>query len=422
MSWRRGRTLLAGLVASLSLTAGAALAHPVDNQNLPPTKARPDLREASVAGGIAQAMLTREGRFACCMQPACGMCRQNGAACPCAQNLLAGKGVCGECWEGWQAGKGLFPTVEPTQVRLGTYPAQDLEYQKEVVPSQATGLLAAERKALDNAKRTLFQEGRYACCVRPGCDSCARAGGCPCGANLAAGKGTCGECLSGWKGGHGAFAGISADEVKLEPLEAMTSGMAAMGHSASGGVPAGGSIVPPGAILGVSQRQAQAALAALDRAATALAQAQQAPSRSGLAAALSQARRELEEARAQVSRGLYSLDLTGRLQALETEATSAPAPGSDPARVAGQQQFAAALSALERAQSALVAGQQSPDPALRVASLARARQALAEARARVAGNRQALATVTGEPEREGSGPPPAGPPSSAVGEGSSPGR
>ena len=65
------------------------------------------------------------------------------------------------------------------------------------------------------AKRTLLAEGRYSCCIRGGCGQCAHETSCPCGADLAAHKGVCGECLDGWRSGRGAFAGIDPAEVTL---------------------------------------------------------------------------------------------------------------------------------------------------------------------------------------------------------------
>src|SRR5262249_40273917 len=137
---RQTRPLL--IAAALLFVPSAVRAHPVDNANLPPTKARPDLRHAELAGGIAQALLVHEGRYACCIHPGCGMCRQNGAACPCAENALAGKGVCGECWEGWQAGKGGLPGIDATRVKLGTYPGKDPAILPGLPPTRATNLLA----------------------------------------------------------------------------------------------------------------------------------------------------------------------------------------------------------------------------------------------------------------------------------------
>jgi outer membrane protein TolC len=130
----------------------------------------------------------------------------------------------------------------------------------------------------------------------------------------------------------------------------------------------------------------------------------------------------VEETRAELNRSLYSLDLTDRLNALEIASMHPAAGGAEPLRAAGQQQSSAALAALSRARSALVAGQQASDPAARAVNVAQARQALAEARARVASSLQSLATATGEPEREGNPPPPAGPPNASAGEGSDPGR
>src|SRR5579883_2244186 len=72
-------------------------------------------------------------------------------------------------------------------------------------PTQATSDLKKARALMDAAKTALAQQGKYACCVKApegskaaGCDLCAaKNGSCNCASNLAAGKGVCGDCLSG---------------------------------------------------------------------------------------------------------------------------------------------------------------------------------------------------------------------------------
>jgi hypothetical protein len=94
---------------------------------------------------------------------------------------------------------------------------------KKRPPTKAKADLAAARVQMDAAKKKLMELGRYSCCVKappdskaPGCDLCAKEhGSCNCGANLAAGKGVCGDCLAGWKSGRGAFPGIKKDQVTL---------------------------------------------------------------------------------------------------------------------------------------------------------------------------------------------------------------
>jgi hypothetical protein len=186
-------------------------------RKLPPTKATPQLKEAAQAHQAARQQLAREGRYACCIKGGCGMCVQDGGACPCARLLAAGHGVCGECWESWQSGRGAMG-VDPKTVKLRPHPASEEDFQKGLPPTQAGPMVVKDRTALDNAKRIMFGETRYNCCVRPGCDSCAREGDCPCGSAVVAGKGVCGECVDGWNSGHGAFASVDPKEVKLEPV------------------------------------------------------------------------------------------------------------------------------------------------------------------------------------------------------------
>ena len=94
---------------------------------------------------------------------------------------------------------------------------------KNLPPTQATADLKQARDLMDVAKAKLGAQGKYACCIKAppaskvgGCDLCARVNGsCNCAANLAAGKGVCGDCLSGWKSGKGAIPGVKAETVTL---------------------------------------------------------------------------------------------------------------------------------------------------------------------------------------------------------------
>jgi hypothetical protein len=82
-------------------------------------------------------------------------------------------------------------------------------------PGAAPDDLRVEADALLRAKRTMVGEKRYACCVRGGCGQCAHETSCPCGGDLAAKRGVCGECLDGWRSRRGAFDGIDPFEVAL---------------------------------------------------------------------------------------------------------------------------------------------------------------------------------------------------------------
>ncbi len=76
-------------------------------------------------------------------------------------------------------------------------------------PSKALSKLIEAQKELGLYKKSLVEDGKYGCCLKKptdGCNMCAiQTGSCACAANLAAGKGTCGECFAGWANGRGLF-------------------------------------------------------------------------------------------------------------------------------------------------------------------------------------------------------------------------
>lgn len=92
-------------------------------------------------------------------------------------------------------------------------------------PSKAGADLKKAREAMDAYKTRLTKEGKYACCMKKpagaktdSCDICAKTNGsCNCGANLAAGKGVCGECYGAWQGGKGntAFGKVDMKTLKV---------------------------------------------------------------------------------------------------------------------------------------------------------------------------------------------------------------
>lgn len=85
-------------------------------------------------------------------------------------------------------------------------------------PSKADADLKTARTKMDAVKAKLTQKGRYACCIKKGCDLCARRNGsCACALNIAKGKGACGECYAGWKRGEGSLKGVDALKVGLLP-------------------------------------------------------------------------------------------------------------------------------------------------------------------------------------------------------------
>jgi hypothetical protein len=92
--------------------------------------------------------------------------------------------------------------------------------------SKAAKELKMAGESLERYKAGLAKAGNYNCCIKPpagskvaGCNMCASANGsCMCGANLAQGRGVCGECKGGWESGRGA---MSLKDLKIAGIEAI---------------------------------------------------------------------------------------------------------------------------------------------------------------------------------------------------------
>lgn len=97
---------------------------------------------------------------------------------------------------------------------------------KKLPPPKAAPVIAKTRKLLDQAKKQLAAKGKYACCAKPSCDTCAlKNGSCACAVNAGKGAGVCGECAGAWKAGRGALKGIDASNLKI-----LESGKQALGQ------------------------------------------------------------------------------------------------------------------------------------------------------------------------------------------------
>ncbi len=181
--------------ASISwLVPALLLAHEGGGPPKKPSAADPQLKAARAKLDA----IKKKAKYACCIKKSCDLCAMRYGQCTCAQDLAQNKQVCGQCLPQWKA-KGV------TIKKPG--PAAP--------PSEATKEAA---KLLLDAKRTLVKEKRYACCKRGGCEECAFEAECPCGGDLAAGKGVCGTCYDGWHAGEGSFSGIKTEEVKLAEM------------------------------------------------------------------------------------------------------------------------------------------------------------------------------------------------------------
>ena len=72
------------------------------------SKAREELKAAKKALG---------DNYNCCIEPECDFCALSIEKCPCADNLSKGKEICGNCYDGWKAGKGQLKNVDISKIK-----------------------------------------------------------------------------------------------------------------------------------------------------------------------------------------------------------------------------------------------------------------------------------------------------------------
>jgi len=116
--WKNGRGAMPGIAAdSVKLLPAAKQAMPGAGE-LPP-----ELQQGLDALLAAKKTLVAEKRFLCCVKGGCGQCAGE-RECPCGSDLAATagkrKGVCGDCYDGWHAGDGIFSGIPLTDVTLST--------------------------------------------------------------------------------------------------------------------------------------------------------------------------------------------------------------------------------------------------------------------------------------------------------------
>ncbi len=87
--------------------------------------------------------------------------------------------------------------------------------QKEIRFLSPNEKITKAKALLEEAKAELAQKGKYSCCIKETCNSCAfDHQNCGCYTSLKAGKPVCNDCYAGWQRGDGVDKDIKKEQVK----------------------------------------------------------------------------------------------------------------------------------------------------------------------------------------------------------------
>ena len=99
--------------------------------------------------------------------------------------------------------------------------AKQMEMMKQMMMNRPKAMKKAD-SSIQKQKQKAMAAGKYACCLKTSCNSCAlKMGQCPCGMNAANDKPVCNECKGGWYAGDGSIPGKTADQIKTLPRMGM---------------------------------------------------------------------------------------------------------------------------------------------------------------------------------------------------------
>ncbi len=103
---------------------------------------------------------------------------------------------------------------EESARKVEVAPAATMHFEQQPLANKQAILISE----LDKYATELAANGKYDCCVKPGCRECViRAGECHCRKVIDASGPCCGECTQAWIEGRGNTAGVDRDKV-LEHL------------------------------------------------------------------------------------------------------------------------------------------------------------------------------------------------------------
>lgn len=77
-----------------------------------------DGRLAAVRGEVeaVKRALHAEGKYACCVEPACNQCLLEYGECHCREAVAENGPCCGECTEAWLDGRGVVEGIDPWEL------------------------------------------------------------------------------------------------------------------------------------------------------------------------------------------------------------------------------------------------------------------------------------------------------------------
>lgn len=107
----------------------------------------------------------------------------------------------------------------PVRAATATAPVAERADTNQQIVDQFARESAGEKQAtllsqLDVYKEELAEQGKYDCCVRPGCNECVlQRGECHCRVGVEQGAPCCGECTAAWIDGRGDVPGIDKEEI-----------------------------------------------------------------------------------------------------------------------------------------------------------------------------------------------------------------